>query len=181
MKVYSQKLSAVNKRRRIASLTPEQRTLHLAKARAERARYLADPEKRALANERAKARYHAEKQDPVRAARRREDSRRRYWKNQRWRIVQEARLRAEKRDLAFNLTREWVESSWTGRCAITGKKFTVGGKRGVFSVSLDRKDNARGYTQDNCRWVLWAVNLLKHTGTDAEMFEIAKLIARSAP
>lgn len=161
-------------------MTPMQRAAYLEEKRERAVRDRADPVKRAKQNAATLAGYYKAKKDPARHSRLREGARRQYWRNQRWRIVQEAGLRSAKRGFEFDLTREWIEATRSDTCVVTGLPFALGGKRGVFSVSLDRIDNTRGYTQDNCRWVLWAVNLLKHTGTDAEMFEIAKAIARSA-
>ena len=88
-----------------------------------------------------------------------------------------ARVRARKKALPFNLTKEWCESRWTGRCEVTGVKFIVGTKiRGPFSPSLDQIKPSAGYTQDNCRFILWAVNNMKGVGSNADMAEIAKAI-----
>lgn len=162
-------------------MTPEQRVAYLTEKRERAARDRADPSKQPKLRAQASASYRRKKADPQRYALVREDARLRYQLNQPWRIAQAANLRAAKTGLEFDLTKEWVEATWTGKCAITGLPFVLGGgKRNIFSASLDRKDNARGYTQDNCRWILLGVNLLKYTGTDAQMLEIAKAIVQSA-
>ena len=50
-----------------------------------------------------------------------------------------------------------------GRCMVTGIPFrfdTVGdSKRKPYSYSLDRIDSSKGYSEDNCRVVCYAVNL----------------------
>lgn len=96
--------------------------------------------------------------------------------------LKKAKRRAAKRGLKFDLTPEWARARWTGRCEITGIAFekNKGGSAGVFSPSLDRIDNTRGYTQDNCRYVIHAVNVLKFTGTDEQMIMVAQAIVRNA-
>ncbi len=42
-----------------------------------------------------------------------------------------------------------------------------------FSPSIDRIDSSKGYTPDNCQFVLWAINVFKGDGTLEEMYEIA--------
>ena len=37
-----------------------------------------------------------------------------------------------------------------------------------FKASLDRIDPTKGYTEDNVRWVCWAVNQMKSDKTEAE-------------
>ncbi|MDE2097098.1 MAG: hypothetical protein KGL39_07620 [Patescibacteria group bacterium] len=94
-----------------------------------------------------------------------------------------ARNRAAKKGYEFDLTREWAAATWTGFCAVSGLPFVFGKQRRFpFSPSIDRIDSSRGYTQDNCRFVLFAVNSLKGNGTDEEMVKIAHAIAeRSSP
>lgn len=101
-----------------------------------------------------------------------------------WYMLYHARERAKKKNVPFTLTQEWADSVWTGRCAVTGIEFSLGLRgRGpkVFSPSLDRIIPSLGYTPENCRFVLWAVNALKHDGTDADMIMVAKAIAARYP
>jgi len=103
-------------------------------------------------------------------------------KNYVWNMVRLAEARAKKEGLNFDLTREWAESRWTGACELTGIQFvkrsgTGRGSAGPFSPSLDKIDPAKGYVQDNCRFILWAVNRFKGKDADAVMFQIAKAIS----
>lgn len=93
------------------------------------------------------------------------------------RVLYDAKARALKKSMAFDLTKEWAAARWTGRCELTGAAFSFNvGKPWAFSLSLDRIDPKRGYTQDNCRFILWAVNRFKSDYDDATMFHIARLL-----
>lgn len=46
---------------------------------------------------------------------------------------------------------------------------------------MDRIDSSKGYTQDNCRFILFAVNSFKGVGTDALMLEIAQALLERRP
>lgn len=93
------------------------------------------------------------------------------------RCLAHAKQRSSKKSLPFDLTREWAESVWTGECAVTGLPFEMGdAKWHAFSPSIDRVDSSLGYVQTNCRFVLFAVNSLKSTGTDEQMLAVARAI-----
>lgn len=92
-----------------------------------------------------------------------------------------AKRRSAKHNFAFNLTREWCEQNWTGRCVVSGLPFLFGTQHHFpFSPSIDRIRNDLGYTADNCRFVLFAVNNFKGTNTDEDMLLIAKAIIQNA-
>lgn len=96
------------------------------------------------------------------------------------RLVADAKARARQRGLFFDLTQEWAEARWNGTCEITGFPFVVDGcKSSAFSPSLDRIDPAKGYAQDNCRFILWAINRFKNSDTDGLMFSIASAMVAS--
>jgi len=73
-----------------------------------------------------------------------------------------------------------AQRSWRtrnpGYCEITGLPFSLDGGISPYSPSLDRIDNTRGYVQDNCRYILNGINALKGTGTDMDIYKIAKAI-----
>jgi hypothetical protein len=92
-------------------------------------------------------------------------------------LLKGARGRAVSKGLPFDLTEEWARERWTGHCEVTGFKFEprVGGQW-TRSPSLDRIQPMLGYLKGNCRFVLSAVNSLKGSGSNEEMFVIAKAI-----
>lgn len=95
-----------------------------------------------------------------------------------WRsLIRSAQKRAAKFGLPCELDFAWGERIWTGRCSLTGIEFPkerLGRANRTYFPCIDRIDPAAGYTQSNCRIILWAVNSLKGTATDAEMFLIAE-------
>lgn len=87
-----------------------------------------------------------------------------------------AKQRAKDDGLPFSLTKEWMESRWTGRCELTGIQFRGGRGKGpstIFSASIDKIVPSLGYVPENCRLILKGVNWLKGNGTDDQMYEIA--------
>jgi len=93
-----------------------------------------------------------------------------------WKHILRSRFRdALKRGIAFELTPEWAAERWTGRCELTNIPFDLTNFVPCFySPSIDRIDNAKGYSTDNCRFVLLAINGFKSTGTDEDMLNAAK-------
>lgn len=92
-----------------------------------------------------------------------------------------ARHRANKTNKLFTITKEWCTQKWTGRCELTGIEFALNvAKRHPMSPSLDRIDSSKGYTPDNCQFVLWAINAFKTTGTMDEMYQMAKALLSNA-
>jgi hypothetical protein len=91
-------------------------------------------------------------------------------------LLNAAKTRSKKRGLEFDLTYEWMEQNYTGYCALTGLPFRSRDDRkaGVYSPSLDRIDNDKGYIQTNCRFILHALNMFKGVGTDEDIIYIAK-------
>ena len=111
-----------------------------------------------------------------------EKARQRYFRQRKshpWRnSIQGSKQRAKKEGISFTLTEDWAQARWTGRCEVTGIEFVLSTGRHpyLFSPSLDRVIPALGYTPDNSRFVIHAVNALKGAGTDQDMLRIAKAI-----
>lgn len=80
-------------------------------------------------------------------------------------LFRSAQNRAKERNWEFSLTRAWLrEKIDKGHCEATGLPFNTGEFKGVgkadpFSCSIDRKNSSKGYTQENCRVVLWGFNM----------------------
>jgi hypothetical protein len=101
-----------------------------------------------------------------------------------WRfLVLSAKKRAEKIGVPFDLTNEWAQARWTGRCELTNLPFNLEftGRNGPmhWSPSIDRKIPAVGYVQENCRFVLHCVNSFKSTGTQEEMLYVANALVKN--
>jgi hypothetical protein len=119
----------------------------------------------------ARCRAYREKNTPDRNAEYQRAKKKRPW----LKALTNARHRSLKKGLAFDLTREWCEQNWTGLCAVSGLPFSFGTQLHFpFSPSIDRIKSDLGYTADNCRFVLFAINSFKGTGTDEDMLKIAQ-------
>lgn len=85
--------------------------------------------------------------------------------------------KAQQKKLPFELSDEWARARWTGRCELTEIPFNTSSAYGnFFSPSIDRIDASKGYVQDNCRFILFAVNALKGTGTDEDMLRVVSAL-----
>ncbi len=97
-----------------------------------------------------------------------------------WRMpIEAAKGRAIIKKISCDLTEAWGLKVWTGYCAVSGLPFKYErSSKGpsIFAPSIDRIDSNKGYTQDNCRFVLACINFFKNNGTDEEMFAIAEAI-----
>ena len=85
------------------------------------------------------------------------------------------RAKCRKSGIQFDLTYGWYLEQLNRGCAVTGLPFRFG-SLSPFSPSVDRIDQTKGYTEDNCRMVLFAVNSLRGSGSDADMYLIAEKI-----
>jgi hypothetical protein len=94
-------------------------------------------------------------------------------------LVGGAKRRALKLNIPFSLSVEFVARAITnGHCEATGVPFFMGNGRHPFSPSLDRKDQTKGYTDDNVQVTLWMYNAAKGTGTHADVTRMAEAIVR---
>lgn len=94
-------------------------------------------------------------------------------------LMRGVRSRSKDRGVDCTLTKEWAESIWTGKCAITGIQFDLTMNRSgpnTRSPSVDRIDQKIRYHPENCRIVLHCVNALKQSGADNEMKEVVKAL-----
>jgi hypothetical protein len=126
-----------------------------------------------------RAKYHARKNDDLEGLRL--EARKRYEhlrQTQPWRkLIWNARTRANRRNLAFDLTLEWIEARWTGNCECSQVPFEIFGSK-LFAPSIDRIDPKKGYTQNNCRVILWGINMLKAHLDDAEVYRFLSAISK---
>lgn len=68
--------------------------------------------------------------------------------------------RAKQKGVPFDLTKSWLRDKFErGCCELTGLPTSQGIKSfDPYSPSIDRIIPERGYTQDNCRLILWCLN-----------------------
>lgn len=96
-----------------------------------------------------------------------------------------AKRRAQDKQLPFDLSFEWVlERVKTGCCEVTALPFNLeerrtGSMNAPYAPSIDRRDSTRGYTPDNCRMVVWALNMALGQWGDEVFAVVAKAFAES--
>ena len=86
---------------------------------------------------------------------------------------------ARKQKFEINISADWIEEKLKkGTCELTGLPFDFSPSKNTYlnkyAPSLDRIDSGRGYTKDNVRVVLCAVNIALGQYTDEEMLPILK-------
>lgn len=102
-------------------------------------------------------------------------------------MLSNARQRATKGSLPFDLDREWLKEKLCGSCEVTRLPFDLNirsrgkGHHSPWSPSLDRKDPDLGYTKDNCRMVVWMYNAAKHVSSDEDVLKMTKALWQQTP
>lgn len=97
-------------------------------------------------------------------------------------LINGARCRSRKKNVPCFLTVESLQERYDrGICERTGLPFDLSpGPDRLFSPSLDRIDNSKGYSPENVQIVLWMYNGLKSTGSDEQALMIACAAMRRA-
>lgn len=90
-------------------------------------------------------------------------------KTTRYKMWEQAKLRAKKKGLSFNIC--WSDIEIPERCPVLGKPLKSSGKRGQndWSPTLDRVIPALGYVRGNVRVISWRANRLKSNSTPKEL------------
>lgn len=102
-----------------------------------------------------------------------------------WKLYASAQRSAPSRNKEFNLNYEDVlHLVEKGKCAISGIPFDMHerpfkGSEIPWRASLDRIDNAKGYTPDNIQVVSKIYNSAKYIWTDADVRRLAWAITRN--
>lgn len=104
--------------------------------------------------------------------------------HQKWRrqnrgsaLVRLAAHRAKMKGLPCTISAGAIQSMIDrGECQMTGIPFNLDGGRTWDSPSLDRIDNSQGYTPENTRVVLYALNVMANTWGERKIIEIAEAI-----
>lgn len=79
-------------------------------------------------------------------------------------LFNSAKKRAIQRNYDLSIDVPWlIEKLKIGKCELTRISFVfetrLNGHRNPYAPSLDRRDNSQGYTKENCRVILWALNM----------------------
>ena len=84
-----------------------------------------------------------------------------------------AKSRAQHLKVPFDLTPDYLETLWTGKCAATGVDIKWDtDKDDEFAAELDRMVPAKGYTQGNVAFLSRRANRLKNNTTVDELEQI---------
>ena len=77
-----------------------------------------------------------------------------------------------------DLTYEWLAQQVANNCPKTGIEFRYKPSkyRDPYAPSIDRIDNNKGYTKENCQVVIWAYNCAKATWSDELLYIILKKV-----
>ena len=104
-------------------------------------------------------------------------------------LIANIKSRAKKKGWDFDLDYHWYMDKYKkGVCEVSGIPFEepeYNGQKGntnPWVPSVDRIDNDKGYTRDNCRLVCFIFNIVKNRFTDDDFEKFARgyLIARAA-
>ena len=86
--------------------------------------------------------------------------------------------RARERGFEFTITQDYLLellSQQNYKCALTGDSLSfVSGHPN--KLSLDRKDNSKGYEIGNIQWVTWEVNNAKGKLSDAQFIDLCRKV-----
>lgn len=101
-------------------------------------------------------------------------------------IINSCRTRAIKKGIEFTLTYRWFidKATKVGICEDTGIPFnhdppTIKGKNHPFAPSIDRRDPNKGYTEDNCKVVVWIHNRAKGDDDLGILYYYCKEVVRA--
>lgn len=99
-------------------------------------------------------------------------------------LLSSAKDRAERKNLEFNLSVDKIIATIKkGHCELTGLKFNMNKTTNThinpYSPSIDRKDSSKGYTDDNVRVVLSAVNSALGQYDDKTILPILKAMVKA--
>ena len=94
-----------------------------------------------------------------------------------------SRLNNKARKVEVSITKEDLLAMWDlqqGKCAVTGMHMTYYPRRmrdsTGLNASIDRIDQRKGYEKGNVRLVCYRVNLMRHSGEDADLLWWCKQI-----
>jgi len=99
-------------------------------------------------------------------------------------LLNNARDRAKRKNLPFELDKSWViEKIKSNTCELSGIQFiyeSIGEYRAnPFAPSIDKINPLKGYTKDNSRLVVFCVNMARSDWGDEILFKMSKSIVNN--
>ena len=80
-----------------------------------------------------------------------------------------------KNSLPFNLTPEYLEGLWSGKCPVLGVRMDIlAHKDDLYAPQLDRIDPQKGYVEGNVVWLSRRANNIKGNATIYELSAVLK-------
>jgi len=89
------------------------------------------------------------------------------------RLLCGAYTRSKDKNLEYNLDYNWAVENFKETCPVFGIPLTFFTKT-ASSATIDRFDNTKGYTKENCRFISWKANSIKSTSSVTEMEKLYK-------
>jgi hypothetical protein len=104
------------------------------------------------------------------------------------RAIQNARNRANKKDIPFELTKEYIVKLFelqSGKCFYSDIKLNIVKENkdrthDPFKMSLDCVDPSLGYVEGNVVWCAYCVNALKLKMSKEDMIDVCRHIVKKA-
>jgi hypothetical protein len=88
-----------------------------------------------------------------------------------------AKQRAKKFNLPYDLDRDWFYAAMPEKCPVFGVEFSDGKN----NVSIDRTIPEKGYTKSNCRLISHRANTIKNDATLNELKLLVKYLETNQP
>ncbi len=96
-------------------------------------------------------------------------------------MITAIKARAKRKELPFDLDKEWYNIEYEKGCAVTGLTLDPIGSKTAFVGHVDRTIPELGYTKSNCKIVCACYNLAKKDWSDADVMTMSKaLVIRGA-
>lgn len=96
--------------------------------------------------------------------------------------LSQTKVNAKRRDVTVNLTEEYLYELFKqqkGICALSGVPIQIEGNSNL-RLSIDKIIPAKGYTEGNVQWTIFAANRAKGDLTQDDFVELCKLIIERA-
>jgi len=91
-------------------------------------------------------------------------------------MITAIKARAKRKDLPFDLDKEWYNIEYGKGCSVTGITFDPVGSKTAFVGHVDRTIPKLGYIKSNCKIVCACYNLAKKDWSDDDVMKMAKAL-----